>query len=177
VAVAYRRDVFEKVGFFDERFDACEDYEFNHRVDNAGLTCYFTPDVAVNYQPRGTLVGLFRQLARYGRGRVRLWRKHPDTLTWKSLAPGMLVAGWLIGPALPLVSWPLAVCWPVCALLYLAIVLFCSAQIAVRNRSLSSLLLTPLVFVAIHFGAGSGILCEWLWGRKRDYLSSGGAAP
>src|SRR5207253_399201 len=29
VAVAYRREVFEVVGLFDERFDACEDVEFN----------------------------------------------------------------------------------------------------------------------------------------------------
>ncbi|HKB40503.1 MAG TPA: glycosyltransferase, partial [Gemmataceae bacterium] len=36
VAVAYRREVFEAVGTFDERFDACEDVEFNHRVDRAG---------------------------------------------------------------------------------------------------------------------------------------------
>src|SRR5689334_18831953 len=32
VAVAYRRDVFGRVGYFDEAFDACEDVEFNHRL-------------------------------------------------------------------------------------------------------------------------------------------------
>ena len=38
VAVAYRRDVFERVGLFDETFDACEDVEFNHRVAR-GAAC------------------------------------------------------------------------------------------------------------------------------------------
>ncbi|MBO0700629.1 MAG: glycosyltransferase, partial [Zavarzinella sp.] len=37
VAVAYRRDVFDQVGLFDESFDACEDVEFNTRVRRAGL--------------------------------------------------------------------------------------------------------------------------------------------
>ncbi len=46
VAVAYRIDVFEKVGYFDENFDACEDYEFNTRCDKAGLKCYFAPKAA-----------------------------------------------------------------------------------------------------------------------------------
>ena len=47
VAVAYRREVFERIGYFDESFDACEDVEFNHRAARAGLTCYFTPRVGV----------------------------------------------------------------------------------------------------------------------------------
>jgi succinoglycan biosynthesis protein ExoA len=45
VAVAYRRSVFEKIGYFDERFDVCEDVEFNHRIDTAGLRCFFTPRI------------------------------------------------------------------------------------------------------------------------------------
>ena len=47
VAVAYRRKVFDLVGGFDERFDACEDVEFNHRIDEAGLNCWFSPEIAV----------------------------------------------------------------------------------------------------------------------------------
>jgi len=35
VAVAYRRSIFAQLGYFDEHFDACEDVEFNHRVDKA----------------------------------------------------------------------------------------------------------------------------------------------
>ena len=78
---------------FDETFDACEDVEFNHRIDRAGLRCYFTPEVAVHYAPRDSLRGLFRQLVRYGRGRVRLWRKHPDSFSAGLLPPACLVAG------------------------------------------------------------------------------------
>src|SRR5262249_2194741 len=81
VAVAYRRSVFETVGLFDETFDACEDVELNHRVARAGMRCYFTPRVAVHYYPRSCLTGLFRQMMRYGAGRVRLLRKHPETFS------------------------------------------------------------------------------------------------
>ena len=80
-AVAYRREVFHRVGLFDERFDACEDVEFNHRVHEAGLTCYFTPAVKVVYHPRPSWTALFIQLARYGCGRARLAAKHPRSLT------------------------------------------------------------------------------------------------
>ena len=72
VAVAYRRSVFDMVGLFDESFDTCEDVELNHRIDRAGLRCYFTPKIAIRYSPRLSLRALFLQMARYGRGRVRI---------------------------------------------------------------------------------------------------------
>ena len=93
--MAYRRTVFDRVGEFDERFDACEDVELNHRIDRAGLRCFFTPAVRVLYFPRSSLRGLFHQMARYGRGRVRLLRKHPETFS----PGGFIPAAWLAGLA------------------------------------------------------------------------------
>jgi len=93
VAVAYRRSVFEKIGYFDENFDACEGVELNHRVDLAGLPCFFTPRIAAHYAPRDSLRGLFRHLVRYSRGRVGLLRKHPEKFSWGILPPLLLVAG------------------------------------------------------------------------------------
>src|SRR5205085_6151314 len=87
VAVAYHRRAFERVGEFDERFDACEDVEFNHRVDEAGLKCWFAPELAVHYHPRSSIPGLMRQMARYGRGRLRLAAKHPRSLSLPAIAP------------------------------------------------------------------------------------------
>jgi len=72
VGAAYRMSVFEKVGTFDENFDAAEDVEMNTRIDAAGLRCWFEPAIAVRYVPRKTIQGLQLQMQRYGRGRVRL---------------------------------------------------------------------------------------------------------
>jgi succinoglycan biosynthesis protein ExoA len=129
VAVAYRRWVFERVGGFDERFDACEDVELNHRIDRAGLRCFFTPDAAVHYAPRNSLTGLFRQLVRYGRGRVRLWRKHRETFSWGLLPPTLLVAGVIIGLPLALVSHWLAVVYLATLATYSAVVVSDSAVV------------------------------------------------
>jgi succinoglycan biosynthesis protein ExoA len=79
---AYRRKVFEQIGGFDERFDACEDVEFNHRVDRAGFLAYVHPDLAVDYRPRASLIAFFRQMIRYGRGRGRLSVRHPELVPW-----------------------------------------------------------------------------------------------
>jgi succinoglycan biosynthesis protein ExoA len=160
VAVAYRRSVFAAVGLFDESFDACEDVEFNHRLDRAGLRCFFTPRAALRYHPRGTLPGVFRQMARYGRGRVRLLRKHPETFSPDCFAPAALVLGVLAGPALAWLSPWLAGAYAAALGLYALVVALVTVELAVRARDPRLLPWLPLAFVAIHFGAGAGILLE-----------------
>jgi glycosyltransferase involved in cell wall biosynthesis len=162
VAVAYRRGVFDRVGMFDESFDACEDVEFNHRVDRAGLSCFFTPAVAVRYHPRDCLSGLFRQMMRYGRGRVRLFRKHPDTFSLASFVPGLFVLGLVVGAALGLIStWAAAGCAAVLAI-YLAVLALAGMTLAIRHRNARLLYLVPVVLTSIHLGAGTGIVWECL---------------
>jgi succinoglycan biosynthesis protein ExoA len=164
VAVAYRRSVFEKVGRFDENFDACEDVEFNHRVDSAALRCFFSPKIAVHYAPRRSLRGLFRQLFRYGRGRVRLLRKHPDTFSLKSLLPALFVVGVTLGAVLCWLSSWLAVPYLAAVGAYCAIILAASALISAKRRDAGILPWLPLVFATIHISAGAGILFELLSG-------------
>jgi len=166
VAVAYRRGVFSRVGLFDEAFDACEDVEFNHRVARAGLRCFFTPRIAARYVPRSSLGGLFRQMVRYGRGRVRLARKHPETGSVRSFAPAAFLLGLLAGPPLAWLSPWLAALYGGTLALYAAVVLLVSLTLAARARRPTLFPLLPLVFATIHLGAGAGIVTEWLAGRR-----------
>jgi succinoglycan biosynthesis protein ExoA len=162
VAVAYRRWVFNLLGEFDDRFDACEDVEFNHRVDRAGLRCFFAPEAAVRYAPRSTLGGLWRQMVRYGRGRVRLARKHPETISFGMIPPPLFVFGLLAGLPLSFAAAPLAAIYLAALALYAATVLAVSVSLAVRRRSPG--LVPPLlaVFPTIHLGSGVGVLLELL---------------
>jgi succinoglycan biosynthesis protein ExoA len=159
VAVAYRREVFFKLGGFDERFDACEDVDFNTRLDRAGLSCFFTPSIRLDYHPRNTLRGLMVQMQRYGQGRARLARKHPSSITLPSLVPPLwvlsLVACGLLGFLQPLFWAMLAVS----LFSYLVVVLGESARLS-RGRFNGSTLRLPVVFCAIHFGYALGFLKE-----------------
>jgi succinoglycan biosynthesis protein ExoA len=176
VAVAYRRHVFDRIGLFDENFDACEDVELNHRIARAGMTCFFTPRVQVRYVPRGSLGGLFRQMIRYGRGRCRLLRKHPDTLSIPALLPAVLLGGFLIGPSFTWLSpWMLAGYLGGLGL-YLLTVLSFSLTLAARARDIQVLGWLPPVFATVHFGAGAGFLQELAapgWSKIKNALGFG----
>lgn len=166
VGVAYRKAVFETVGRFDERFDAAEDVEFNHRCDRAGLRCFFDPAIAVYYVPRKTLRGLFRQLVRYGRGRVRLTRKHPDTFSMKSFLPAIFLAVVLIG--LPLAFFHPVFMWiyGMSLGMYASCLLLESLRLAVVLRRPAFALFLPLVFMTIHAASGWGIVIELVGGKS-----------
>ncbi|WP_165250223.1 glycosyltransferase family 2 protein [Paludisphaera soli] len=167
VAVAYRRSVFEELGLFDETFDACEDGEFNHRIDRAGLRCFFTPKVRIRYLPRPTPAALFRQMARYGRGRVRLARKHPATFSIGGFVPAAWLAGLVLGPLICTLRPSLWWLYGGVVALYLAIVAATSIGIAVNRGEPGLIGRLILVFPTIHAGSGWGVLMELLGGGRR----------
>jgi glycosyltransferase involved in cell wall biosynthesis len=165
----YRREVFDAVGYVDERFDACEDVEFNYRVEKAGLTAYMSPELTVRYYPRDNLGGLFRQMRRYGEGRCRLWRKHPETLSLNTLVPSLfagavlaaccLVAAVLLGLLPSWVLWPFAAAFGAYAVLVAA-----QTVVTCREAGWRYAPSLPIIFFAIHFGLGIGFLREYLRG-------------
>jgi succinoglycan biosynthesis protein ExoA len=167
VAVAYRRTVFETVGLFDERFDACEDVELNHRIDRAGLKCVLAPQLRVFYEPRSSLPRLFKQLMRYGQGRVRLLRKHPETFSLLGFAPAALLMVSVFGALGIAVSRWLAFLYVMCVTSYLTLIAAASVQIATKLRQWVLLPCLPAVFLTLHLGAGAGILLELLSGDSR----------
>lgn len=158
-AVAYRREVFHRVGLFDEAFDACEDVEFNERVDGAGLTCYFAPSVAITYEPRANARALFYQLSRYGLGRAKLAFKHPRSLTPAALVPPLWVVwvlmGGLMSPFVPQLGW----LWLASLGLYGAVLLG-AALVLGRGQPRSVVTRIPIVFAAIHLGFAWGFWKE-----------------
>ncbi len=172
VAVAYRRHVFDRVGMFDESLDAHEDGEFNYRCDRAGLTCYLEPAITVRYFPRDSLAGLFRQMVRYGRGRVRFSRKHPGTWGLGTLVPPLFVLYIVVGAVLAMILPSSRPLYLLGLTVYALSVLAESVRLAWQNGQHSLLFRLPLVFATIHVGAGVGTWLEFLHPRASVHPGS-----
>lgn len=164
----YTRRVVEALGPVDESFDACEDVEYNLRVEKAGFTAYMHPDLAVSYYPRESLWGLWRQMLRYGRGRAKLAAKHPDTRSLAGLAPLFFVSLLLVLLAASLFSQVGLAAFLCLAAFYLGVISAYSFLMARGRGARFTLKLIPIFFV-IHAGLGWGYLRE-LFARRLEHF-------
>lgn len=88
----FRRQALDAVGWYDERFQRNEDAELNLRLAEAGYAVWFTPQLSVDYRPRGDLGSLLRQYYANGRWRRLTGQVHPGSLKARQLVPSLLAA-------------------------------------------------------------------------------------
>jgi len=88
---AYRRDVFERVGQYDEDLNRGEDDEFNYRLRAAGGRIVLSPEIRSVYFCRDTLQGLARQYWGYGLAKAGVLGRHPERMRPRHLIPSALV--------------------------------------------------------------------------------------
>lgn len=154
---SYRRDVFDRVGFYDESLDACEDVEFNYRVFRAGLRSYISPHLTVQYHARSSFSALWKQMVRYGQGRYRFARKHPQALSVTQLIPAAFLLSLLVGCLGSLVSARAAQIFLWSTVAYATTVIAFSAGLGLRY-GWRHLITAPFVYLTIHSGLGYGYL-------------------
>jgi glycosyltransferase involved in cell wall biosynthesis len=151
------REVFDRIGFFDEELVRNQDDEFNLRLTRAGGKIWQSPRIRSWYQPRGSLLSLFRQYQQYGYWKVRVIQKHQLPASVRHLVPGFFIFALTMLPLLGL-WWSFALwCW--LALLGVYIVSNASASLLTAARTQWRLLpVLPLAFACYHFGYGYGFL-------------------
>jgi hypothetical protein len=83
----YQRTAIERAGGWDEGMLRAEDWELNRRIRMRGGVVWFTPKLRVTYRPRASVRTLAAQYFHYGRWRRVIVREHPETASFRYLAP------------------------------------------------------------------------------------------
>lgn len=162
----FRRDVFERIGLFNEDLKHSQDSEFNRRLAAAGGRILLVPHVKASYLCRSDLIAFWKHALRNG-----VWATLPTAysevmaVSWVHLVPLMFVSG-LLGSAL-LTVWGRHYLWlfVLVASLYSFVNLAASIQIARKERDARFYLTMPLVFAILHIGYGLGSL----WGLVKAF--------
>src|SRR3954470_23961847 len=153
----YRRDVFDRVGLFDEELIRNQDDEFNFRLITRGGRVLLLPDVVCRYFARQSFRQLARMYFQYGYFKPLVVRKVGRVMTVRQLIPAMLVASLSTSAALALWIPPARYLFAAVAGSYaLLIVVFAAA--AVRTHGLRCAAALTAVFPILHFSYGSGFL-------------------
>lgn len=175
---AYRRAVFERIGFFDEELVRNQDDEFNFRLIQAGGKIWMDPSIRSVYYSRATLQSLWRQYLEYGSYKVRLIQKRGAVPSWRHLVPGVFVGALLGSMVLTVVVgrplWALTIAVP-----YILANLLASVLVARREWRLLPII--PLAYATLHFAYGLGFWGGiWRWrehfGRRQEATKCGSQA-
>jgi hypothetical protein len=154
----WRREVFDRIGYFDEDLVRNQDDEFNLRLTRAGGKIWQSPRIRSWYRPRRTLRSLFWQYAQYGYWKVRVIQKHKIPGSMRHVVPGCFVLLLALLPALSFFEPALLRVWFGLVIAYLGLLVLATLTTACKGGwKLAPLL--PLAFACFHFGYGIGFLC------------------
>jgi succinoglycan biosynthesis protein ExoA len=153
----WRRDVFERVGRFDEELVRNQDDEFNLRLTRAGGKIWQSPLIKSCYTPRSSLFALFKQYMQYGYWKVRVVQKHRLPASVRHLVAGGFVLSLII-------LLPAALRWPLAAQGLIGLVSaysLCNVTASVLTAARHEWKLLPFlpaIFACYHFAYGYGFL-------------------
>lgn len=172
----YRREVFERVGEYDERLRRTEDNEMHYRMRCAGYRFYFSPRVHSMHMARPTLKGQLRQKWGNGLWVGRTMGISPRCFAPRHFIPATFVLALAVGAALAwagVASWPLLMLAVMYALADAFFTLKAAAG-APRAKALC-LLCLPWCFFLLHMSYGAGMLCGLLGapGMRRKPRNAG----
>ena len=153
----YKRDIFERIGFFDTDLTRNQDDEFNARIIQNGGKIYLIPSLKIKYYARESFSKLAKMFFQYGyfKPLVNIKLKKPATL--RQFAPPLLVL-FLILSIFSFFLMPYI--FPFFAIilaLYLGIMFYVSCKLSYRYN----VKLFPYViysFLTIHISYGLGYL-------------------
>jgi succinoglycan biosynthesis protein ExoA len=153
---AFRRDVFRRVGEFNEQVPVNEDYEFNYRVRAAGGRLFFTPKIRSRYIARGELGALARQYYFYGHQKAVMLSFHPKSVRPRQLIPAFFAPSLVILSAGAFLLPPLAIILGLELAVYAAVSAAFAGREAAARKEAALLPALMLVFFCIHAAWGAG---------------------
>jgi succinoglycan biosynthesis protein ExoA len=165
---AFRRELVERIGGFDETLLTNEDYEFNVRVRRGGGKIWLDPQIRSTYFARPTISALVQQYWRYGFWKGRMLIRYPGTLRWRQALPPLFVLTIILSGILA--TWSTLARWALAgiAVIYLLALLLASLRPAVKSGDPTLLIGIPLSIAAMHFSWGIALvwsLISYLFGK------------
>lgn len=154
----YRREVFSKIGYFDEDLVRNQDDEFNARLIKNGGKIYLIPEIKVKYFARDSLVKLASMFFQYGYFKPLVNKKLGSPATLRQFFPLGFFTSLIISTCVMLFSFSIGFSFVAGILsLYLCIALFFTIG-AIKKTKNAEYILLPYVYFIIHASYGYGYL-------------------
>lgn len=169
---AYKREVFETVGFFNEQLVRTEDNEMHYRMRKAGYKFYYTPEIVSVRETRPNFRKLLRQKILNGYWIGLTLKICPKCFSIYHFIPLLFVCGIVLTTLLASIGW-----WQLAAMMWglyfsFNIVMSIMACLVEKEYSLYCFFL-PILFLLLQTGYGIGsmvgiIMSPWKIKNLKD---------
>lgn len=174
---AYRKEVFENAGVFNENLGRTEDNEMHYRIRKAGYKICYDPTIISYQHTRNTWRGMIQQ--KYGNG---YWigltlGVCPKCFSFYHFAPLSLVLALLFSLIIYKI-FCVELPFILVAGTYLIANLLMSLVACINQKKYFQYLMLPFIFLSLHLSYGVGTLVGilkmpfWLYKQKRGLKSS-----
>lgn len=167
----FRREVIEKVGFYDEFFIINHDDEYCYRLRKAGGKVFLSPLAKSYYFVRNTPASLFKQYYTYGYWQIAFLMKHKLPISIRQLVPFSFLTAVILFFILGIIfnNVVLSILLP---LIYVIILTIISLRFLVHNK-ISVLIYLPFAVMILHnayaIGFYAGIFRFVIFKKKKYY--------
>ena len=167
----YKREVFDRIGYFNEKLVRNQDIEFNLRLKRAGGKIILFPDIKLTYYSRSTFKELWKNNFGNGFWVIAAKRYAKVPYSRRHLVPLAFVLFLLLGPIISLVASFFSFIYiSLLAIYFVAVILFSLAHAMETKRQdvfFASILTYPVLHISYGVGSLLGFLLFLFWGKKR----------
>ena len=154
----FRREVFDKIGLFDEELVRNQDDEFNGRMINNGMKIMLIPNVVVKYFARNSFSNLFKMYYQYGLFKPLTVKKLGKIPTVRQLIPLMFVLFLFGGAVISIFFKPIFYLYGIGLFLYSSLLLLISIRQSLTKKMLAMIFPLIFSFFILHFSYGLGYI-------------------
>lgn len=151
----FRRELFDKIGYFDEELIRNQDDEFNGRIIKNGGKIYLIPSLVIDYYARDSINKVWKMFYQYGLFKPLVNKKLGSPATVRQFFPLFFVLGLIIGPFWGIFSIVFLYLYLFVVLLYVLMSLYFSCK---ESKNILQVLTQMYVYFIVHFAYGWGYL-------------------
>jgi len=153
----YRKEVFDKVGRFNEQLTRTEDNEMHYRMKQAGYKFYYDPEIVSYRKTRSSLGKLLKQKYLNGYWIGRTMSVEPRCFSLYHFVPLAFVLAIITATVMAIAGfvWVCILLW--CAYVAVNIIMTSMTVIGCKDRNICFICL-PILFLLLHVWYGAGTI-------------------
>ena len=154
----FRREIFDKIGLFDDDLIRNQDDEFNARIIKNGGKIFLIPDLVIKYYARDKVAKMMKMFYQYGLFKPLVCKKIGYPATIRQFFPVLFLVGLLLGGILSCFSNMVCIFYLLVILFYVLLSIYFSIRELFKWKDWKLILFLPYIFFTIHISYGWGYL-------------------